>query len=109
MPVKGVNRYAVNFSSDDETLWFTLDRWYFTEEWNGIQFKDDVRCVSDSPEEFRLKLSASGMSIGKRLTAVEQTSQLVKYFMTSASAGNLKSGDNFSAEVYEITTDATNK
>ena len=109
MPAKGVNRYAVHFSSDDETLWFTLGRRYFTEEWRGIRFKDDVRCVSDSLEEFRLKLSASGMSIGKRLTIVEQTSQLVKYFMASASAGNLKSGDNFSAKVYEITTDAINK
>ena len=104
MLVEGVNRYAVNFSSDDETVWFMLDRWYFTEEWYGIRLKDDVRCVSDSLEEFRLKLSASGMSIGKRLTIVEQTSQLVKYFMISAR--NLKSGDNFSVEVYEITVDA---
>ena len=103
MPAEGVNRYAVNFSSDDETVWFTLDRWYFIEEWHGIQLKDDVRYVSDSLEEFRLKLSASGMSIGKRLTVVEQTSQLVKYFMISAR--NLKSGDNFSVEVYEITVD----
>ena len=109
MPAEGVNRYAVHFSSDDETLWFTLDRWYFTEEWYGIRFKDDVRCISESLEEFRLKLSAGGMSIGKRLTVVEQTSRLVKYFMTSASAGNLKSGDDFNAEIYEITTDAINK
>lgn len=104
-----VNRYAVHFSSDDETLWFTLDRWYFTEEWYGIRFKDDVRCVSDSLEEFRLKLSVGGMSIGKRLTVVEQTSRFVKYFTTSASAGNLKPGDNFSAEVYEIITNTLNK
>jgi hypothetical protein len=71
MPAEGVNRYAVNFSSDDETVWFMLDRWYFTEEWYGIRFKDDVRCVSDSFEEFRLKLSVRGMSIGKRLTTIE--------------------------------------
>lgn len=106
MPVEGVNRYAVNFSSDDETVWFTLDRRYFIEEWHGIQLKDDVRCVSDSLEEFRLKLSASGLSIGKRLTVIEQTSQLVKNFIISARTGSLKLGDNFSVEVYEITVDA---
>ena len=109
MPAEGVNRYAVHFSFDDETLWFTLDKWYLSKEWRGIRFKDDLRCISESLEEFRLKLAAYGLSVGRRLTYVERTSHLVNYFMAKADAENLKSGDNFSAEVYEIITDALNK
>ena len=109
MPVDVLNRYAVHFSSDSETLWFTLDKQYLLEKWRGIKSKYDIRHLSESLEEFTLKLGVDGLSIGRRSTYIERISHLVKYFMAKANAGNLKSGDNFSAEVYEIKADTINK
>ena len=96
------DRYAVYFGSDDETVWFTLRRWYFgkKKDWTGIA--SDVLHVSESLEEFRLKLGVCGLSLGRRLTFVERKSRLVKYFFEAYdNIGGLTSR-NFVAKVYEL-------